>query len=126
MEYDEEAELDRYVINHYSDLMTTLERFALARVIALEKSEHYSKAEHYSPRVAEYIKVTMGHFDDPEVIAALSEGVDVFLRRTSQRIMRDYPEKIFINRCPKCNRVVRTPKAKLCLWCGYSWHKQGG
>ena len=120
MEYDEEAELDRYVIKNYPDLMTTLE--AEVRVAAIAQQ----KAEHASPRMGEIIKARYGRCDDPEVVAALSDGVDVFRRRVRQRILREHPEKVFINRCPKCNRVVRTPKAKLCLWCGHSWHKQGG
>jgi hypothetical protein len=27
-----------------------------------------------------------------------------------------------INRCPRCQRVVATPKARQCLWCKYDWH----
>jgi hypothetical protein len=25
-------------------------------------------------------------------------------------------------RCPDCRRVVKTPEARQCLWCGYDWH----
>jgi hypothetical protein len=35
-------------------------------------------------------------------------------------------DKIFVNRCPGCNRLVRTPKAKLCLWCGNNWRQGTG
>jgi rRNA maturation endonuclease Nob1 len=27
-----------------------------------------------------------------------------------------------INRCPACKRIVRTPRAQHCLWCGHDWH----
>jgi hypothetical protein len=33
-----------------------------------------------------------------------------------------HSDEIFVNRCPNCSRVVRTPKAKLCTWRGYSWY----
>jgi hypothetical protein len=28
-----------------------------------------------------------------------------------------------VARCPACNRVLRTPEAKQCFWCGHDWHK---
>ena len=44
----------------------------------------------------------------------------------ARRLLADHREEIVVNRCPRCRRIVRTPKAKLCLWCGYSWHHGEG
>jgi hypothetical protein len=31
-------------------------------------------------------------------------------------------DKTESKRCPKCDRIARTPEAKQCLWCGHNWH----
>ncbi len=31
-----------------------------------------------------------------------------------------YHEAVFVNLCPKCQGVLRTPEAKVGLWCGHS------
>ena len=30
--------------------------------------------------------------------------------------------QVVVNRCPECSRIVKTPLARQCLWCGYDWH----
>ena len=42
--------------------------------------------------------------------------------QTRSYLLETYPDQIFINRCPHCNCIVRTPQAKMCFWCGFSWH----
>jgi hypothetical protein len=56
-------------------------------------------------------------------MALIGDGVDVFHRRAAQRVLREHGKTVFLNRCPRCNRLVRTPRAKQCLWCGHDWHK---
>ena len=41
----------------------------------------------------------------------------------SRRIARNHPDEVFASRCPKCGRLPRTPRAKLCLRCGHSWRQ---
>jgi hypothetical protein len=53
------------------------------------------------------------------------EGYINFLDRVVNRILRDHGEEICINRCPKCQAVLRTPKAKICLWCNHSQYGKG-
>ena len=48
-------------------------------------------------------------------------GLERTIRETSDEILRREGNKIFVNRCPSCARLVRTPRAKLCLWCGHNW-----
>lgn len=33
-----------------------------------------------------------------------------------------YKDKIVLNKCPKCGKIARTPKAKQCRFCQYDWH----
>jgi len=38
------------------------------------------------------------------------------------RVVRDHPQAIV--RCPKCARVLRTPRARQCMWCLHDWHQK--
>jgi hypothetical protein len=56
--------------------------------------------------------------------AIVEGGLEQTICTTSEAILAREGSKLFVNRCPSCHRLVRTPKAKLCLWCGHNW-KQG-
>jgi hypothetical protein len=56
------------------------------------------------------------------LIGALADGVEVFRRRVCRRVLAERGAEVFVNRCPTCRRVVRTPQARQCLWCGFDWH----
>ncbi|GAA4441913.1 hypothetical protein [Bremerella cremea] len=114
--YDDDLELTSYIWRHYASLLTDVERKANRAILAEQK------AEAADPSMANLLRTRWGSLNDPEVIAALREGPETFRRRVSERIVRDFPEQIFINRCPACQRIVRTPKAQQCLWCGKDWH----
>ena len=47
-------------------------------------------------------------------------GEDAFLENLRDRVISDNPE--VLNRCPKCQRVPVTPRAKQCPWCFHDWH----
>lgn len=53
---------------------------------------------------------------------AIRMGADGFRRRACNRILADHPREVVINRCPSCRRIVRTPEAEQCPWCGGDWH----
>jgi uncharacterized OB-fold protein len=40
----------------------------------------------------------------------------------AERLLREHANEIVINRCPACGRIVATPKARQCLWCGHDRH----
>ena len=114
--YDDEDELTTYVWNHYARFLTPVEAKAGWAVHA------DAKARFGSAQAAEFIWKRHKLADDPAVMGALADGVEAFRRRTARRVLRDHASEVFVNRCPKCNRVVRTPKAQQCLWCGHDWH----
>ncbi len=118
IEYNEETELDRYVLSYYPNLMTRLESLAQKAAFAEQKAVNSS-----SENMARKLREKWGHKDDPEVVAALSQGVEIFRRRVRERILRDHGDEVFLNKCSKCEKLVKTPRAKLCLWCGHSWHE---
>jgi hypothetical protein len=63
---------------------------------------------------------------DPDIVDdVIRAGIVDDIRETVAEVMECSGDRIFINRCPKCARLVSTPKAKLCLWCGHNWKSKG-
>jgi hypothetical protein len=118
--YDEDEELTRFVWDYYGQLMTEFER----RVGWAHLAEGKAAAGHTT--VAEFILRRHGIADDPEAKAALADGVDAFRRRVCRRLLAEHGAEIHVNRCAKCMRVARTPKARQCFWCGFDWHDAVG
>jgi len=116
MQYDEDRELTRYVWDYHEHLMTDFERRVGKAIFSRGKAAAGSRA------VSQLLNRLWGLTDDAEVNAALTVGEEVFRRRVCQRVLAEFGSEVFINRCPQCNRVVRTPKALQCFWCGCDWH----
>ena len=116
MEYDEERELTRYVWDYFSHLMTKFERRVGWAIIGRQKVASIG-ADSSNPLMARW-----GHTDDPEVNAALAVGPEVYRRRVCSRVLTQAGAEVFVNRCPECTRVVRTPQSRQCFWCGHDWH----
>lgn len=109
-------DLARYIVNHYSHLMTDDERAA-----------HRSLFGEFKVRSAENSAMKEALRDhliskEPDVLKLLSDGPDVFMARVRDRVMRDYPNEVFLNHCPRCAALAKTPTAKQCPKCFYSWH----
>jgi hypothetical protein len=116
-EYDDETELTRYVWNHYQHLFSKLEQLGAKAAFAEEKASNAA-----SPSMADLLRKRWGSTDEPEVVAALADGRDAFRNRVRERVVKENANEIDINRCPACHRIVRTPRARQCLWCSHSWH----
>ena len=119
MEYDEDIELTQYVWENYTEFMTEFERRVGWVIISRTKA-----ASTRSPRISEMIERHWCQRDDVEVNAALADGADAFRRRVRDRVLADHGVRMLINRCQRCGRIVRTPKAQQCFWCGYDWHQE--
>jgi hypothetical protein len=115
-QYDDDQELTEYIWHNYQGLMTDLERRA-ARALLTE-----AKAREATGASAKLLRERWGRESDPQIATMLQEGADAFRRRVRERILSETPEAAFINRCPACGRIVATPRAKQCLWCGHDWH----
>lgn len=116
VEYNEEAELDRYVWDYYSQLLSDFE----LRVQRVHRTEH--KAADASEPMARALRDRWGCGGDAEVGAALADGWESFRSAVRARLVREHAADLVINRCPACHCVVKTPLARQCLWCGHDWH----
>ena len=119
MDYNEDDKLTAYIWNHYTHLMTDFERRVESAIILRTKVERNS-----DPRMADMLRQRWGGADAPAITAALQQGTDVFRQQVCKRLLAAYGDQMFINRCPACQRIVRTPKARLCVWCGHTWFEQ--
>lgn len=111
-------ELAHYLFHNYCSLMTTAETLAYKTLMAERKAEHAS-----SEGMKQHLRRRFGS-SEPEVIALLDCGAREFLIVTRDRILRDHSKDVFLNRCPKCHALARTPKACLCPSCGHTWYER--
>jgi len=63
-----------------------------------------------------------GLSDDPAILRLASGGLEAFFERTARRILAEDRDKVFLNSCPSCGTLARTPKARQCRFCGHDWH----
>ncbi len=127
-EYDERTVLIDYVLKNYFHLMTKLE-YALWRIIVQRDKARFRAQENSEPgsdpiyhmmvqRICERADLS----PDDEVVCEALANTDAFYEQVCDRILDEHADKVFVNRCPECSHVVRTPRARLCLWCGHDWH----
>src|SRR4051812_17982594 len=109
-------ELTHYVFHNYSSLMTIAETGAYKALMMERKDEHSSEImkTHLRGRFAS---------SDPEVIRLLDGGARQFLITTRDAILRDHASEVFLNHCPKCGALARTPQACLCPACSHRWYE---
>ncbi|MEO6811819.1 MAG: hypothetical protein ABI353_22145 [Isosphaeraceae bacterium] len=119
MVYDEQDVLTVYILRWHYRLMTRFESQGMA-AIAFEEKARTLQAE--NELVAAEFRKCWSRFTTRAGRKALKLGSIAFHRQVCLRILRDHGREIVVNRCPKCQCVARTPKAKQCFWCGHDWH----
>lgn len=108
-------EFIRYILSHFAHLMTADEQMAF----------RYRNLPEGTRTSAAHLKVLgLERLDEalPRINELLREGDEAFEQRVVQRIMTEAPEKVYLNYCPKCGELARTPKARQCRYCTYQWH----
>jgi rubrerythrin len=121
-EYEEDGWLDSYVCVNYADLMNDFERADLKALHAEKKA-----ALHAQEGLEEQASLERERYIDMNkhgVSEALKMGDSAFMRKIRKRILMEHSDQIEVNRCPKCDRIPRTPKAKQCPWCKHSWRDE--
>lgn len=115
-EYDDDRELTRYIWRNYLRFLSPEESLAYKALLGTVK------AETATPKMRRRLREHWGHVDDPDVVSMFADGSDAFRDRVRDRILRDHSDAILINRCSECSKIVVTPEARQCLWCGHNWH----
>ena len=59
---------------------------------------------------------------DQAVLDLLKDGYEIFEWNVANRIIEQNADKVFLNNCPRCNKLARTAYAKQCRHCGHTWH----
>lgn len=113
-----DIETAKYILNFYHNLLPQEIKLAVHHTRSLffceEKEGMYSVAQIY--RKYKWIS------NEDDEIDLIKDGEEVFLINVAERIMKENSDEIFLNYCPKCNGLARTPLAKQCRFCGHDWH----
>ncbi|WP_294283763.1 hypothetical protein [uncultured Chryseobacterium sp.] len=110
-----DQETAKYIIRYFGHLMTDDENAALKYQMYMYKSSDNEKQRK--------IMVEKGWISQTaETDNLLRKGYEEFEINVAKRITAQAPKDIFFNNCPKCGKLARTPSAKQCRYCGFSWH----
>ncbi len=117
MEVHYDNETIYYIYKHYRGLQNDTEYRAEVHHYAVSCIGYYPpkflKIFYSQRRLLSY---------DPKVLELLKDGYDQFIENTAKRILEEERDKVFLNNCSKCGKLVRTPNAKQCRHCGHDWH----
>ena len=117
MDYYERGMIAYTVIRYHSHLLTSFECSVLAAFQARWKADAYR-----NPNVEQHLRKGWGNLEDPRIDAILDRGYDEFSWTVAERVLVEHGGRVVLNRCPECDRIAETPKARQCLWCGHDWH----
>ena len=115
--YEEGVELRPYIWRNYRHALTDREK-GLHDAAMLELKARHARSESSAAR----IRGMPGYFFDADVASIAESGLAFYVRQCCERLLRDYEDQIRINRCERCKRIVASPIACACLWCGHHWY----
>jgi hypothetical protein len=116
-EYVEDYEIRRYVWRNYRHALTDRES-ALHQAAVLELKARHAR----TTSQANHLRQMPGYFIDADVKAIAESGLGAFEQQCCDRLLRDHSDQIYINRCDRCRRIVASPIACACVWCGHHWY----
>lgn len=112
----------QYVLRYYGLYMTLKEKAAHRHLAATMKATK-GKSEMFAQQEAkDHRTLSMFLIDDPEIARLAKDGYEIFAERTAERILAERKDSVFLNFCPRCQELARTPKARQCRFCGFDWH----
>ncbi len=107
-----EDHLTWYVINYYGGFMTKAEWLAHRTFMTEFKVQHAYSSE-LLEAADRQLRDTGGEplrTIDPEALSLMRDGVEVFLRRLRDRILREHQDSVVLNHCPKCRGSKDGPR----------------
>ena len=112
-----DIETAKYISNYYHRFFTEKENIAHRHVDSLFKL--YGKLETSSLYKIHKLKGWIT--TDKQALELIKNGENAFFINTANRILKEHKDEIFINNCPNCNKLARTPKARQCRHCSSTW-----
>jgi rubrerythrin len=107
--------LERYIFKYYNHLFTKSERETWNRIIKQGKYFHAINVELPSLNKVPDEKFEKKYFGLDIYDTFLSEKeIEEFWKKTVERVLEENKDKIFLNYCPICGLLARTPKASQC------------
>ena len=112
----------RYVLRYYGFLMTRHEQRAYRDLRGAAKMSggitDAASLESFRESTRRWRSVAA---DNSEVLRLSAKGLETFMQDTAQRILNEYKDYIVLNQCPRCDALLRTPKARQCRFCQIRW-----
>jgi len=106
--------LSWYVVQHYQHLLKPDELAALRgfhiqlKSTEVESLAHKGLLKRWAP-------------ETPESRAKMENGMAFLYDAIRDRVLQDHGTEVIINRCPHCNALTRTPRARQCPECFERW-----
>jgi hypothetical protein len=116
--------LESYVVCNYVQFMSRQEWMAYNHLVTTMKITHGAsdKSAQEDARTKSESHLSTMLSDDPEVLQLASRGMPAFMEQTARRILAEHKDQVFLNYCPACGALARTPKARQCARCKHDWH----
>lgn len=113
-----EIEIANYLIKYYPSLLS------MKQWEALKHHKHSLKLNEMPDNEARRQLYEKANWltADPEVLKLLDQGYINFIIACANQILKEHSNEVYINYCPKCSKLARTPYAKQCRYCGHDWH----
>ncbi len=112
----------QYVLLYYGRYMTLNETAAYKHLHATMKATKGRSDTLAQQEAKDHITLSKLLTDDPEIARLAKDGYEIFAERTAERILTERKDGVFLNFCPRCHELARTPKARQCRFCGLDWH----
>jgi hypothetical protein len=114
--------LAAYVVRYYGQFMNEQEHLPLRHLLATEKATH-GRSDTSAQEEARSSKSLSGLLsENPAVLELARDGIEAFMERTTGRILAEHGNEIFLNYCPRCGALAKTPYARQCRFCRHDWH----
>ena len=113
-DYNEQVELRKYLWAQFSIVCTEAELSVYKANLGRQKAAN-------SPSQDKMLRNMFGDWDETFIATELDDGFDSFTDRVLLRIDSESSDLFYVNRCEECKRIVATPKACICGWCGHEW-----
>lgn len=115
--YDERSQIIRIVIVHHPHLLTTEEQRGFTALRLREKARNMGRSVEDTSNPTWFLRPST------TVQEALELGAEAFSEKVADRVLAEQSDRVDLNRCPRCSKIPRTPKAKQCPWCFHQWRE---